>query len=83
MNQFFKQIKQSFLGADGNFSSRRLTAFLHIILMTITTIVLWVKTAGDIILLYCILTHGLFALLLLGIITVQNIITFKQGYKQS
>lgn len=69
----------TFKGSDGKYSSRKLTAFLHIILMAITTAVFWVKTADGITYIYCMLLHGLFALLLLGIITIDNIIHFRHG----
>lgn len=78
--KFISGIADTFKGSDGKLSNRRLTAFLHIVLMAISTIVLWLTTSGDMVILYCILVHGVFALLLLGIITVQNIITWKQGY---
>ncbi|WP_017732705.1 hypothetical protein [Nafulsella turpanensis] len=81
MKKLLSTWKESFQGVDGKLSSRKLSAFLHYVLMTVSTFVLWYKTAEGMVLLYCLLAHGGFALLLLGIVTIQHIVSLLKANK--
>lgn len=78
MKRIIQWLKPSLEGDDNKSSYRRLSALVILMLMT------YVTAAGKIttmIGLYVLMTHAVVFLLLVGIITADNIITLVNKYK--
>lgn len=74
--KFLIWLKPTVEGDDGKSSARRLTAFWIVFLYTIGNGLMFYRCEDWMVLLYLLVIDAIFILMLFGIITVSNLITF-------
>jgi hypothetical protein len=81
MKKIIQFLKPSFTGVDGKASSRKFTAFWVMLIYTVTSILFMFQVNEANFLLFSLALHSGFVLILLGIITISNIIHFYRLHK--
>lgn len=81
VNRFFVWLKPSFEGKDGKASIRRLTAMVVLFLHSIARLVFTFTSIDPQYLFYALCLDSVFFCVLMGIILIQHLIEFKQGYR--
>jgi hypothetical protein len=81
MKSLITFLQPTFTGTDGKASSRKVTAFWVMLIYTITSILFMLRVNQANYLLLSLALHSGFVLLLLGIVTISNLIHFYRIHK--